>query len=253
MPDFVINKLTVSNTTQERFHQIAEYVMTGGADFSFNCVIPMPRELDVIDDHRCAQFEEMYWKFCGPESRWSDVLNISKQEYEKIRMTPIMERNLSAMGFRPMTNSEVTTEERAILEMRFQMSRARMDNVSPLAYGHRLIMNRLIFGAPTWHGWRIAHWGTKWDAISSEVLPAGFGWSFSTVMMPCDPIVKALSVIFPEAEFTLEHADEEGEGLGCGVVKYQNGDIIDLITLSDGSREAIQFARDICEEERSGL
>lgn len=37
--------------------------------------------------------------------------------------------------------------------------------------GKRLVDNYLIYGAPTWYEWCLNHWGCKWNARKTTILP----------------------------------------------------------------------------------
>ena len=57
-----------------------------------------------------------------------------------------------------------------------------------------------------WYDWRCENWGTKWNSVDARCEYASdcvLDFSFMTAWGPCEPIVKALAAMFPDAQFRL--------------------------------------------------
>lgn len=85
----------------------------------------------------------------------------------------------------------------------------------------RMIENVLTHGHATWFDWAIAHWGTKWNAISPEMEEDNV-ICFQTAWSEPKELLKTLSKKFPDTSFKNTYADENC-GYNCGVVRYMNG------------------------------
>ena len=68
-------------------------------------------------------------------------------------------------------------------------------------------------------------WGTKWNAYSQLVDLDQGAFQFDTAWSCPEPVIKALSVLHPEAEITLRFADED-IGSNCGTLVFKAGEII---------------------------
>ena len=67
---------------------------------------------------------------------------------------------------------------------------------------------------PGWYEFRIAEWGTKWNAsdpVLEDQEADRLVYTFDTAWSPPSPIVLKLSELFPEAEFALSYFEP-----GCG-------------------------------------
>lgn len=79
-------------------------------------------------------------------------------------------------------------------------------------------------GAVCWYDWNIAHWGTKWNAYSSEVT--GGKVRFDTAWSHPLRVMLALFDKHPDVAFEVKYADEDlGSNLGHYVVR--DGSIVD--------------------------
>ena len=74
-----------------------------------------------------------------------------------------------------------------------------------------------------WYGWCNKNWGTKWEAIESEVYHSDNGTSYSFETAWGSPVeyVKKVSRMYPHIEFHVTWAEEGGCG---GTYMYQGGE-----------------------------
>lgn len=99
-----------------------------------------------------------------------------------------------AKGVRLLAQEEPTTpEEEAMLKV-------LKDNIAK--HGH-----------PTWHDWRIEHWGTKWDSYDCEF--DGSLLRFKTAWSHPVPVMRELFRRYPDVVFEVQYADEDvGNNMG---------------------------------------
>lgn len=89
-----------------------------------------------------------------------------------------------------------------------------------LRQGALRITNKKSFGFADWYGWAPANWGTKWNSYDNA--ERGESIKFETAWCCPEPVMKALSAKYPDAEFKLEYADED-RGSNCGTLIFKSG------------------------------
>lgn len=94
-----------------------------------------------------------------------------------------------------------------------------------------------------WYYWRIENWGTKWNASGGYSDGAGY-FMFDTAWSTPVPIIKRLSELFKDIEFSVRYADEDF-GYNVGEYTYMNGRLVESNIPEDGSEEAYELAADI--------
>jgi len=92
-----------------------------------------------------------------------------------------------------------------------------------------------------WYDWKVANWGTKWNAYSISVGINYF--KFQTAWDHPRLIVESLSSIFPTVRFEVKYADEDA-GQNIGDYVMQNGDVLEDNELIE-DMDRLQFACDI--------
>ena len=74
-----------------------------------------------------------------------------------------------------------------------------------------------------WYDWRCENWGTKWNSCDANCdwSPDCLEYDFETAWSPCEPVIKALAAMFPDAQFKYRYSEP-----GCcffGDQEYENG------------------------------
>lgn len=78
-------------------------------------------------------------------------------------------------------------------------------------------------GHKTWYGWRIEHWGTKWNA-SEPVMDSENEIYFETAWAGVPELMSEVVALFPDVKFYYVYADEDaGYNTGNGVA--ENGEL----------------------------
>lgn len=83
-------------------------------------------------------------------------------------------------------------------------------------------INMRIYGYKDWYDWRIAKWGTKWNA--SDAVVRDNTVKFDTAWNVAWPVFFRLSELFPEVEFGL-HCSEEADYFNFDAT-IRNGQVI---------------------------
>lgn len=86
-----------------------------------------------------------------------------------------------------------------------------IDCVSPVGSALKAIyaLNKQRYGYETWYDWRIAYWGTKWNALNTVILdsPADLCIAFDTAWNPALLIYRQLCKAFPQVKFKIDYIE----------------------------------------------
>ena len=234
MPNYVVNILKVVGADERRMDQIKAFVRSESHAenqpdrvFDFRKIVPMPDDLNVIDGGDMGTVMSLYARYCRPGSIYDPGLGIDEDTFNKICMTSEEAGKVYGGRYFPPAYT-LTDTDKDLLKKSYRLI-PDPDNLwggieaPALIAGHRYTMNKLYYGFPTWYGWCCEHWGTKWNCWDAEELEDGPGWRYDTAWTCSEPVVRALSVIFPEVRFELWYADED-IGSNCGMICYQDGE-----------------------------
>lgn len=79
-----------------------------------------------------------------------------------------------------------------------------------------------------WYNWSVDNWGTKWNASEIAYIPGTNDTGsvhFQTAWAAPDPWLDALARKYPDADFTLDFADEDVGGSNWGRLAGKNGSV----------------------------
>jgi hypothetical protein len=96
-------------------------------------------------------------------------------------------------------------------------------------------------GATDWYDWSIEHWGTKWNAYSSEVLEDDTIAKFDTAWSHPYPVMAKLAEMFPKELIQVMYADED-LGNNFGVYGIIEGLFTDFPCPDEGTEDAVDLA-----------
>ena len=101
------------------------------------------------------------------------------------------------------------------------------------------ITNSVKYGFTDWYGWRIKNWGTKWNALKTEII-SDDEITFETAWSALTPILKMLAKMNPDK--VVEHwwADED-IGYNTGYKKYQGENELESYYPDLCSSDAFEF------------
>lgn len=171
--------------------------------FSFNKVIPMPKDLDIESGSK----GEDGMMFLYLEST-NDIYKLKINEAYK-------ERN--------MFNTDIYREKRfGEIEEKFEQYKNDSNFKESIELGKKYIENFQKYGHCTWYGWCCEHWGTKWDlsnfSHNEDTIMFHTAWGFA------GDVILELSKNYPSAMFKCEFADE-GIKENSGIVEIKNGEV----------------------------
>jgi len=188
------------------------------------------------------------------QNRVNEVLNLIKNEkenmaidFEKIIPMPaelhIDECSTGDYGLaviKKQNNEDMSIYEEELVKNFNNMCLESKDEA--LELGQKYYDNLKKYGYKTWYDWSRDNWGTKWNAMNTELMDSDSIY-FETAWNGVEPLICALSEKFPDVEFEYKYADED-TGYNCGEGSVQNGEI-DMYYPDGGSTEAYEIAFEI--------
>ena len=98
-----------------------------------------------------------------------------------------------------------------------------------------------------WYGWRLKHWGTKWNAYDSytRIKKTNVEFVFSTAWTPATPIFEKLTELGYDMEIV--YADEN-LGYNCGKIIYNASTKEFNIRTEEDYKDPYSFAKKIWEK-----
>ncbi|MBN6742504.1 DUF4338 domain-containing protein [Acidithiobacillus sp. MC6.1] len=71
-------------------------------------------------------------------------------------------------------------------------------------------------GFPSWYGWSVENWGTKWNTYygGASLSKGELFAHFCTAWSQCSPVIAEIARMYPDAEFVFEFLDEGGDFAG---------------------------------------
>lgn len=186
MPNYVINKLGIYGD-KELVRKIFDTVVVKDNDgreyFDFNRIIPQPESIaNSICSSEVDKGLRHWLKYNEGDDLWYKISEM-----------------VSYVG----NKAETYSKEEVLL-------------------GQKAVNNIRRYGYKDWYDWNRANWGTKWNAITTDV--EGDTIIFQTAWSHPELVIKKLSEMFPDATFDLDYADED-IGSNCGSLEYINGEL----------------------------
>jgi hypothetical protein len=182
MADYVTSLIELSGSTDPLMAFSAKHLATG--TFDFNTVVPMPSDLQIESSSAVETgYAALYGDWQTEAARW--MFKEPAQEF----------------GFPfPLESRE------QVIQCLQSFDCADMYLLPARAYHQNLAK----YGHGDWYGWCSQHWGTKWNADEVRVLqaPDRVALSFVTAGSYPKPILKTLSLSYPEIAFHVRYYDE---------------------------------------------
>lgn len=189
MPSYVTNRLIIEGADKE------PDIFADG-QLNFNKIIPMPET--------------------GIYLVYEEAMRNVKKGIRPTENTILAKKCLDALSMRSKSDP---------LKYKDSADRLPTDALRKEVYGLGLktLRKREGYGAEKWYDWCCEYWGTKWNAMETEIDPDGT-INFLTVWSPPYPILAALSKMCQDATVTCYY---DGEIVEPGYVVYKNGEIIE--------------------------
>ena len=173
--------------------------------FSFEKVIPMPKELNIESGSRGQ--DGLMYLFLENDN------DISKEKINQVF------RSLNPF------HSDIYKEKRfKLVEEKYSENKGKPEYIESIKLAKQYISNYNKYGYANWYNWRCDNWGTKWDlselGCNKDTMIFQTAWGFA------EKVIIVLSRNYPEAVFECKFADE-GIQENSGILKIKNGDIIE--------------------------
>lgn len=220
MPNYVKNIITVEGDKSNILKMLnnVKYDDNRFGLLDFNKIIPMPKSLDIesgsLTDIGLKEYKEFLEQYIDGKMT-ENVLDCIKNIPEQ--------------------------DELLYLELH--------RNIDPDEWnlGKTAFCNIQKYGYPTWYEWCIHNWGTKWNSCGAygdkngTFNPVTNSFCFRTAWSAPHPVIKRLSEIYPDIEFTHDYADEDIGSYNCGCKRYLGGNI-EYKYIPENRKDAIEFA-----------
>lgn len=225
MPNWCVNQVDIEGNEQA-IVQLIELVKGDEDGFDFSKVVPTPTSKfyainDGQNDFQCG---------CHPEyiTTKEAVMGAEGHEYEEEYGYERREGYYAVAG--------VPVEKEYVENGTIQASVEQMFGGSEVCPIHKQPKNTTH--PDWWYNWNVKHWGTKWNCAevwhdrTDSVVEGKTSYNFDTAWSPAEPVVHALSGLFPT--LTITHRYCEG-GMGfAGEVIYHAGNEISRREFGDG-------------------
>lgn len=236
MPNHIQNNLAF-DCDDIRMRQILETIKAeegsdqeslGYGTIDFNKLIPRPAALDIEDGSRTSEGVSLCLTKMNPNVTHYGTPADKLSQDDALELYHKIKQN----GHLFRVNPALTADE--IIDITKYNSEKELIDL-----GNRAIQNVRDYGAPTWYGWSVKNWGTKWNSYSNSYNEETKILSFQTAWGAPHEIVKKLSEMFPDV--TIRHGwADENLGANCGVRTYLDGDVIHEY-IPEG-KEALEFS-----------
>lgn len=215
MPNYVKNRIAMNGIDNLPLFKDED----GKTQFDFNKLIPMPKSLEITAGSQTEQSIMYYLTERGTKS----IFELSKESFDIMKACV---KNESA-GDKWVFD---------VLEDAIHMVDAQWKTADEMyKLGEQYVENYKKYGATTWYDWRIANWGTKWNACETKITNDMI--EFETAWDNPAPIVMKLAEMYPNT--VIEHwwADED-KGANTGYRKIKNRMILTERFYQTDSEEA---------------
>ena len=196
----------------------SKYVLTGDENLpylDFEKIIPMPKSLKVESSSLENVAIAAYLSAINPDCEYfnNDFKKMSCSDFDKIACD-IRKNMFISQTFR-MSEKEILSFSEVFSSGVDEMLNA----------GQQYIDNFIKYGATSWYKWRKNNWGTKWNSYSGIINAANNEIWFQTANNFPEPVIKALSEMYPDLSIIVRYSDEN-RGANCGECCFKNGAVV---------------------------
>lgn len=230
MPNYIMNKIAVVDTNT--LGQIKELSKDGALNIDFNDFVPRPKSLD-IESGSITDQAIIYYLSNRLKTPFADVEGRIKQVINRSEMLELMFGDHDEDTYNRLKERDMDADFKQDL---YDQGKIYVSNFD--TYGHA-----------TWYDWSIENWGTKWNAGDASQGADEKSIYFTTAWSPSLPVTHAMSLAYPDIEFTHSWADED-RGSNTGSITIKNGRVIGEPFLPENqSQEAYQLYTDLWEQD----
>jgi hypothetical protein len=194
MPNHITNIVTIYGDA-ERVKELFSFVKSEESKFDFNKIIPMPDSLNISSGSNVDQ-----------------AIIVLENDVEELR---------NMMDWNWVKEMKVKNEE--------ELRKKLLEKLSPedLNEGKIALENIKNYGHKDWYSWRLAYWGTKWNAYEvnqDSSLPNQI--VFDTAWATPFPVIEKLAKTFSDLKIEVKFADED-IGSNCGIYSFEQGMLVE--------------------------
>ena len=213
MPNHITNRIRITGNPEDA-QKLYDFIKSDEKDsdgeisvIDFNKIVPMPDSLDISSSSEGEDGKRYLLGMAG------NILE--RQAYQK------------SDHFKKMETMKV--ENPKWFEKHMELGRQYLNNIATYGYAN-------------WYNWRLANWGTKWNAYESYIDGDG-AICFQTAWSGVPDLIAQLAAKFPSLTIEYDFADEN---TGWNVGSYiMNGDEVEDISPADDSAEAWALVFDL--------
>lgn len=187
MPNHITNRIRISGNPEDA-QKLYDFIKSDKADsegeiavIDFNKIVPMP---DCLDISSSSEGEDGKKYLLGMSGNI-----VERRAYQRTDHFKKMEA--------------MKEENPKWFEKHMELGKQYLHNIA--TYGHA-----------NWYNWRLANWGTKWNAYESYIAEDGAIY-FQTAWSGVPDLIAQLSAKFPSLTIEYDFADEDA---GCNVGSY---------------------------------
>lgn len=176
MPNWCSNRLTIEAKSDKDAEFLISAFKLDDKDFSFNAIIPRPKELNIIEGSVTSMARD-YLLEASCASTPEQLKKLKEKWCVKAKFVSCDE----------FTGFDDDAKFGRGYEAFIKYVNVVADNISR-------------FGHPTWYDWNIKNWGTKWDASSAELTQKGkvLIFEFETAWSPPVPVFEYIAEHFAD-------------------------------------------------------
>lgn len=242
MPNWVRNHLKIKGKrAQEVFKDLLTKDKGGNICFDFNKIIPMPESLNIICGTETDHCMEIYLTSVNPAVDYFGDKKLDRAEFLSILEKVNSNKRARHPSITTLSLEEIHQISKNI-SLRYGFSEENKHATLPeiLEYGKQAIDNILTYGYRDWYDWRCAHWGTKWNACSTQIPGPGIAEVyFDTAWSPVNHLILELAARNPDCRFNYEFAEEQA-GYFAGRLEYESGVEIKQEVYTAGSKKCYE-------------
>ena len=215
MANFIINNIKV----RDKIEEFKEAFLGEDGKVDFNKVIPQPKDLDIDSGSRSWREDMQYFSM--------EELLLAKQ------LLPIFVGIYNMSKIKTQDDFVKEVENYTIYDRMFMSTidlnyySNSLDNFfKEVELKARGFYNIKKYGSTDWYNWRIANWGTKWNAspdsciVEMDESKGELYLSFTTAW---DAPFNIYSKLAERFDFSVCYSDEDKAGSNKGLLIYKNG------------------------------
>lgn len=192
MPNHITNIINVTGD-KIRIKELFDFVSNENILFDFNKIVPMPESLQITSG---SMVDNAIHIITNDENALREYFDYEWVKQENITTIKELKKFLS----------------KKLKPIDFREARQAIRNIEK--YGHK-----------DWYSWRIAYWGTKWNAYDFECINEN-SIKFNTAWGTPFSVIEALSKKYNDLRIEVKYADED-LGYNCGMYVFEDGKLIE--------------------------